>query len=108
MNVRHDGAVPGWPIDWVLEMNCLVNAAGIHPVASEPLPPVCFGLMTHVKMYELLTVEAAVHGDRTLAFQALLSHPLGPQSSQISTVLDDLLETNRQHLPQFWRGEPAL
>lgn len=108
MNVRQDGAVLGWPTDWVLEMNCRVDAAGIHPVASDPLPSVCFGLMTHVKMYELLAVEAAVHGDRKMAFQALLSHPLGPASNQIATVLDDLLELNRQHLPQFWQGEPVL
>ena len=52
-------------------------------------------------MYELLTVEAAVHGDRRAAYQALLAHPLGPAADQVGAVLDDLLETNRQWLPQF-------
>jgi 6-phospho-beta-glucosidase len=56
-------------------------------------------------MYELLTVEAAVHGDRVAAYQALLAHPLGPLADQVQPVLDDVLETNRAYLPQFWQQE---
>ncbi len=109
VNTAHHGAVKGWPEDWVLEMPCRVDRAGIHPLSAEPLPPVCFGLLAQVKSYELLTVEAAVHGDRDAAFQALLAHPLGPASDCIQTVLDDMLVTNRRYLPQFWGHwqEPA-
>ena len=103
INVRHGGAVPGWPEDWVLEMGCRVDRAGIHPLPAEPLPPACFGLLAHVKAYELLTVEAAVHGDRDAAYQAVLAHPLGPPADRVQAVLDDMLETNRPYLPQFWR-----
>jgi 6-phospho-beta-glucosidase len=55
-----------------------------------------------VKAYELLAVEAAVHGDRDAAYAALLAHPLGPSADRVQAVLDDMLETNRPHLPQFW------
>jgi 6-phospho-beta-glucosidase len=103
VNVRHNGAVPGWPADWVLEMPARVDAAGVHPLPAEPLPPACFGLLAQVKSYEILTVEAAVHGDREAAYQALLVHPLGPSAGQVQTVLDDMLETHRAYLPQFWR-----
>jgi 6-phospho-beta-glucosidase len=102
INVRHGGMVPSWPEDWVLEMPCRVDRAGIHPLSAEPLPPVCFGLLAHVKAYELLTVEAAVRGDRDAAYQALLAHPLGPPADRVQAVLDDMLETNRSYLPQFW------
>jgi len=51
-------------------------------------------------------VEAAIHGDRQAALLALLAHPLGPQADRAEAVLDDLLETNRQHLPQFFGGQP--
>ncbi|MEO8286109.1 MAG: 6-phospho-beta-glucosidase [Chloroflexota bacterium] len=102
VNIRHNGAVAGWPTDWVLEMPCRVDSSGIYPIPAQPLPDVCFGLLAHVKSYELLTVEAAVHGDRRAAYQALLAHPLGPSSGQVKTVLDDLLETNRAFLPQFF------
>jgi 6-phospho-beta-glucosidase len=102
VNTTHHGVVKGWPEDWVLEMPCRVDQSGIHPLPAEPLPLVCFGLLAQVKAYELLTVEAAVHGDRKAAFQALLAHPLGPTANRIQGVLDDMLTTSRQYLPKFW------
>jgi 6-phospho-beta-glucosidase len=102
VNTRQDGAVPGWPVDWVLELPCKVDRQGIHPLPAEPLPQVCASLLSTVKAYELLTVEAAVHGDRKAAYEALLVHPLGPPADQVQVVLDDLLETHQAHLPQFW------
>ncbi len=105
VNTRHLGAVAGWPADWVLELPCRVDRMGIHPLPAEPLPPVCFGLLAQIKAFELLTVEAAVHGDRRAAYQALLAHPLGPAADQVGAVLDDLLETHRVYLPQFWRQD---
>ena len=102
LNTPHAGAVPGWPADWVLEMPCRIDAQGIHPLPTRPLPPVCFGLLAQLKSYEILTAEAAVHGDRNAAYQALLAHPLGPAADQVQAVLDDMLEINRRYLPQFW------
>ena len=104
LNVPHRGAVPGWPEDWVLEMPCRVDARGIEPLPSEPLPDACFGLLAQVKAYERLTVKAAVDGDRDAAYQALLAHPLGPTADRIGEVLEDLLGTHRRYLPQFWAG----
>jgi 6-phospho-beta-glucosidase len=101
-NVRQDGAVPGWPADWVMELPCRVDRAGVHPLPIDALPPACFGLIAQVKAYELMTVEAAVHGDRRAAYQALLANPLGPSADLVSAVLDDLLETNKAYLPQFY------
>ncbi len=105
VNTPHRGAVAGWPEDWVLELPCRIGRAGVEPLPAAPLPPVCFGLLAAVKSYELLTVEAAVHGDRNAAFQALLAHPLGPEAHAAQAVLDDMLETNRRHLPQFYAKE---
>ncbi|MBZ0286224.1 MAG: 6-phospho-beta-glucosidase, partial [Anaerolineae bacterium] len=102
VNVPHRGAVPGYPPDWVMEMPCTVDAKGIHPLPTDPLPLSCFGLVAQIKSYEILTVEAAVHGDKNAAYQALLTHPLGPTADKVEAVLDDLLETNRKYLPQFF------
>jgi 6-phospho-beta-glucosidase len=103
VNVPHRGAVPGWPADWVLEMPCRVDRRGIHPLPAQPLPPVAAGLLSQVKAYELLTADAAVNGDRDLAYQALLAHPLGPAADQVTAVLEDMLQTHRAYLPRFWR-----
>ena len=104
VNVRNNGAVKEWNPDWVLELPAKVDSDGVHPLSADPLPASCFGLISAVKMYELLTVEAAVHGDRNAAYQAMLVHPLGPSADKINEVLDDLLETNKQWLPQFFKS----
>lgn len=101
VNTRNNGAVQEWPSDWVLELPAKVDRSGIHPLPADPLPPVCFGLVAQVKMYELLTIEAAVHGDRNALFQALLTHPLGPSADKVQEVMDDMLKTNAEWLPQF-------
>jgi 6-phospho-beta-glucosidase len=103
VNVRNNGAVKEWPADWVLEMPCAIDRRGICPLPAAPLPTSCFGLVAHVKAYELLTVEAAVRGDRNAAYQALLAHPLGPKADKVQEVLDDMLKTHKQYLPQFWK-----
>lgn len=102
VNVRNNGAVKEWPADWVLEMPAKVDSKGVHPLPADPLPASCFGLISQVKMYELLTVEAAVHGDRNAMYQALLTNPLGPSADKVQEVMDDMLETNKQWLPQFF------
>jgi 6-phospho-beta-glucosidase len=103
VNVRNDGAVPGWPDDWVLEIPASVGRSGIKPLPTRPLPLECSALVETVKAYELLTADAAILGDRDAAYKALLVHPLGPPADKVQAVLDDLLETNRNYLPAFWK-----
>ncbi len=103
LNTRHNGAVPEWNNDWVLELPCTIGMSGIVPKPTSPLPPVCESLITQVKTYEILTAKAAVDGDRTSAYSALLAHPLGPSADKIDVVLNDMLETNRSYLPQFFK-----
>ncbi len=102
LNIRHKGAVPSWNSDWVLELPCMVSAAGIVPLPASPLPLVCESLIQRVKAYEILTARAAVNGDRFAAYQALMTHPLGPDVDQVNNVLDDMLEINRPYLPNFF------
>ncbi len=124
VNVPNRGAAPGWPDDWVIELPCRVDRQGIHPLPAKGLPATCNELVQQVKTYELYTVEAAVTGSREAAYQALMAHPLGlpPRTGGASLpsredlpagmdkwefgriVLDDLLETNRAWLPQFFKA----
>jgi 6-phospho-beta-glucosidase len=103
LNIKNNGAVKEWPAEWVLEMPASVKKSGITPIVTEPLPSVCFGLISAVKSYELLTVQAAVHGDRDAAYQALLAHPIGPKADKVQEVLADMLSIHREHLPQFFK-----
>jgi 6-phospho-beta-glucosidase len=102
VNVRNGGAIPDYALDWVMELPARVSSTGISPIPTRPLPPACYALLAPVKSFEILTIEAALNGDRKAAYQALLAHPLGPPADQVQAVLEDMLETNREYLPQFY------
>jgi 6-phospho-beta-glucosidase len=93
------GAVDGIPADASVEIPCLVDRTGPHPLRVGAIPLAVRGLVQAVKAYESLTVEAAVQGSRRLALQALMAHPLVPSWSVARPLLDDLLEANRPWLP---------
>jgi alpha-galactosidase len=49
-----------------------------------------------------LCVDAAVNGDRQAALQCLLLDPTISDMDVAQQILDDYLQTYREHLPQFW------
>ncbi|TJY43556.1 6-phospho-beta-glucosidase [Cohnella pontilimi] len=102
VNVPNRGAVPMMPDDAVVEIACNVNKNGIKPLPLRDIPTIGWGLVSAVKNYEQLTVEAAVHGDKEKALLALLAHPLVGEYDIAVPLLDDLLEANKVYLPQFF------
>jgi 6-phospho-beta-glucosidase len=102
VNTYNRGTIKDLPSDWILEMPCTIDRQGFHPLPADPLPEACRDLVMKVKAYELFTVEAAVHGDRQAALHALQAHPLGPAAENAPAVLEDILTTHQQYLPQFF------
>jgi 6-phospho-beta-glucosidase len=102
VNVRNDGAIPNLAGDAVVEVPCVIDAAGAHPKPQRPLPPEMLGLVEQVKAYERLTVAAAVSGDRDTALKALMANPLVASFDIAPPLLDALLDAHREHLPQFF------
>jgi len=102
VNVPNRGAMDGLPDDAVVEIPCLVNAAGIHALRVPEVPGTVWGIIAAVKNYEQLAVEAAVTGARDTALLALLAHPLVRDYEIAVLLLEELLEANRKYLPQFF------
>ena len=50
----------------------------------------------------MLTIEAARSGSRSVALRALLANPLVSQWDLAVAVLDETLNENQAHLPQFF------
>lgn len=103
VNVRNNGAIPTLPDDAVIECSAVVGSWGAKPLAIGKLSPAVSGLVHQVKMYEQLTVEAAVHGDYDKGLIALANNPLVPDIARAKAILDDILRTNHDYLPQFSR-----
>jgi 6-phospho-beta-glucosidase len=102
VDIRNDGALPGLPDDAVVEIPANIGAEGATARRLDPLAPELLGLVQQVKAYERLTVRAAVHGDRQAALKALLANPLVARWNVATSLLDALLEANRDHLPRFF------
>ena len=81
VDVRNNGMIPELPADTVIEVPARVSPEGADPLPVPALPPHQSGLIAHAAAYESLTAEAAVSGDREVAFRALLTHPLIGQSA---------------------------
>ncbi len=103
VNVPNNGAIRMLPDDAVIETPCMINRAGIKPLAINNVPPTVWGLICAVKNYEQLAVEAAVKGDRDMALFALMAHPLVRDYDVAKPMLEELLEANKDYLPQFYK-----
>lgn len=102
LNVANGGIYNFLPEDASIEVNCVVTSGGPIPLVPGHVPPHIKGLLHAVKTYESLTIEAAVTGNRELALQALVHHPLVPSVSTAKILLDEMLEAHRHYLPNFF------
>ncbi|WP_416971218.1 6-phospho-beta-glucosidase [Streptomyces sp. 4F14] len=76
LNVRNRHTLSVLDTDAVIEVPCLVDANGAHPVAVAPLPGHAVGLVSSVKAVEREVLAAAESGSRTTAVKAFALHPL--------------------------------
>ena len=101
-NIPNKGVLRFLPDNAVIETPCIVNAGGFWPILQPPPPETVWGLISAVKNYEQLAVEAAVSGSRETALMALLAHPLVGDFDAASELLPEILEGSREYLPQFF------
>ncbi|MBU5483256.1 6-phospho-beta-glucosidase [Clostridium sp. MSJ-11] len=101
VNVKNNGTIEGLPKNTVIEVVCVVDKIGAHPIQVGKLSPKIYGLINAVKAYEELAAEAGVKGDYNLALQALAVHPLVPSVTVAKKLLNDILIDNSEYLPQF-------
>ncbi|MEV5610629.1 6-phospho-beta-glucosidase [Streptomyces sp. NPDC052225] len=76
LNVRNRTTLSALDADAVIEVPCLVDANGAHPVSVDPLPGHATGLVTTVKAVEREILAAARSGSRATAVKAFALHPL--------------------------------
>ncbi|MDH6626296.1 6-phospho-beta-glucosidase [Streptomyces sp. LBL] len=76
LNVRNQSTLSVLDADAVIEVPCLVDANGAHPVAVAPLPDHATGLVCSVKAVEREVLAAAESGSRKTAVKAFALHPL--------------------------------
>jgi 6-phospho-beta-glucosidase len=89
LNTANRGAIGGLRDDDVVEVTCVADEHGAHPLAQGAMPEEALALVAQVKQYERLTVAAAVDGSYDAALGALLAHPLVASYPAAKAILDD-------------------
>jgi alpha-galactosidase len=103
VNLPNTGQIPNLPAGAIVETPGVVTGAGIQAVNVSPLPEPVAELCRRELAVVRLCVDAAVQGDRQAALQCLLLDPVITDLDVAKKILDDYLQTYREHLPQFWR-----
>ncbi|GGT63256.1 6-phospho-beta-glucosidase [Streptomyces purpureus] len=88
LNVRNRTTLSVLDADAVVEVPCVVDANGAHPVTVRPLPHHAVGLVTAVKAVEREVMAAAESGSRSAAVKAFALHPLVDSVTVAGRLLD--------------------
>ncbi|MGJ5751892.1 6-phospho-beta-glucosidase [Streptomyces puniciscabiei] len=94
LNVRNRRTLSVLDTDAVIEVPCLVDANGAHPVAADPLPGHATGLVCAVKAVEREVLAAAESGSRATAVKAFALHPLVDSVNVARRLVEGYIEVH--------------
>jgi alpha-galactosidase len=101
VNLPNIGQATNMPMGAVLEATTLINGDGFQPLSFGNLPPGISAIMLRILGTQELTVEASLKADRKLAIQALVAGETVRTEAEAEKMMDVILETHREYLPQF-------
>jgi alpha-galactosidase len=101
LNVPNDGYITNLRRDAIVEVPALVGADRIYGLGMGDLPPAIAAIMELQLHIMDLNVEAAVTGDWQTALEALMIDPCVPDPATAQKILDEMLLSQADLLPQF-------
>lgn len=103
INTFNQGAVPNMADDALIEMYCDVDADGPRPLPiGRDMPRGVRGMCETILDTHELTAEAIHKQDRALLRRAMLTDPLTNSIGDTDALIDELLERERDALPEHW------
>jgi alpha-galactosidase len=87
----------------VVEAMGTIDADGVRPRDVVEVPSVLGEYLRRVAVSQELTVDAALTGDRTTVFEAMLADPMAGRLpyEEVATMTEELLTATAPWLPQF-------
>jgi len=101
-NLPNHGAVPNLPADAILELPAVATATGLCPLQLLDFPDRLAAIITRKLTATVLTVEAALTGNRKLFVEALLADGAVTDPEVASKMANELLKAHRQYLHNFF------
>jgi alpha-galactosidase/6-phospho-beta-glucosidase family protein len=80
---------------------CILRGREVERMPMGPLPDMIAGLAAQLAVHARLGARAAVEGDRRVALQAMMSHPLVTSLPAGQAMLDELLAAHAAELSRF-------
>jgi alpha-galactosidase len=99
--VYNQGAIRNLPDEMAVEIPIEVDGSGIHKVHIGMMPEATAALMSFQIGPQQMAVEAAVHGDRQMALQAMLVDPVVNDTVAAVKILDELWEINKPYIRSY-------
>jgi len=101
VNLPNAGQVRDLPLGAVVETYGALNGSGASGIVFGELPPAVAALVhPHVFNQEAI-VQAGLTGDKDLAFRAFSNDPLVGRGPDARKMFEEMLEAQREYLPQF-------
>lgn len=103
VTIPNQGQIVNLPLGSSVETLATFSQNMMSPHASGLLPPDILALVEKHCVIQDLTVEAALDGDYDKVLRAMIADPLNSRVDyhSIRTMLDEMLEANKEWLPQF-------
>ncbi len=102
LNIPNNGAIAGLPANAVVELPATITKDSIRPDQGYELPKGILGLLQREVTASQLCVDSVVQGDRKLAAQSLLLDPVIDDLDTAEDILDEILLSYKDFLPQFF------
>ncbi len=105
-NVLNMGLIENLPPDACVEVPCLVDGRGIHPMRVGKLPTVLAAMNQTNINTQLLTIEAALTEERSAIYRAAMLDPHTSSELSIDDIVamcDELIEAHGAWLPEYRR-----
>ncbi len=88
VNTDNQGTLLWLPPEAIIEVPCVVSAAGAHPLTVGPVPPDVQAFLVRNCAYEMLAVQAIVEHSYDGALRALMLNPMIRDATQAQAVLE--------------------
>lgn len=101
VNIQNKGVLPYLSDDAVIECSCRIHKEGATSIVQKETNTLEKAMISLQKSFEQLAIECGVEGSYDKGLMALCINPLIFDAYKARDVLEDLLEGNREYLPQF-------
>lgn len=103
VNTQNNGTIAGLPDDCAVEVSAMITSAGPLPLNVAAFPEDTLRQLQMMKSFERLTIEAAITGDRHIAWRALVTNPLVESGEVLEQAITEVIEVNKPFLGAFYK-----